>query len=87
MIVGLMDTVDERGGVSAEHRAQNIGGVTWQVASMADRGSDGSRLSLTAGAAVIGGRGVLVYSWGDAADPEGSEKMFRQFASLISVST
>jgi hypothetical protein len=87
VILGLMDSVDERGGTSAQHRARNIGGVTWQVASMVDHSSEGSLLSLTAGAAVIGGRGVVVYSWGDTADPEASEKMFRQFASLISVST
>ena len=83
---GLMDAVDERGGVSSQYRAREINGVTWQVASMVDRDSAGDRLSLTAGTAIIGGRSVLVYSWGDTADPEGSQRMFRQFASLISVS-
>ncbi len=83
----VMHAVDDRGGTSTRHRAMDIDHVTWQVAVMSDRASTGGATSLTVGAAVIGGRGVLVYSWSNPGEPEASEKMLKQFASTISVVT
>jgi hypothetical protein len=79
-IDGLMDMVEERGGQATTHRARMINGVTWQVASMVDRGSEGDRYALTAGVTNLGGLFVVVYSWDGPGQQRSAQTMFDQFA-------
>jgi len=83
----VMQAVSERGGASAKHRQEVINGVTWQVASMDDKNSDGERASLTAGTAEVGGRSVLVFSWDDPLHPQRGRAMFTQFAAALTLAS